>query len=77
MLLKLDQAQEFRPRLGILPEATQHAGGHRLTVDLLHTPHDHAHVGGLDHHAHAHRVDRLLHRRGYLPGHPLLNLQPP
>ncbi len=39
---------ELTPGLRIFPEGPQPAGGDRLAVDLLHPPHDHAGVHGLN-----------------------------
>lgn len=43
-LLGVHQVEELLARLGVIPEHSQHGGGDRLAVDLLHTSHHHAHV---------------------------------
>ena len=74
-LSQFDQLQELAPCFGVVFELSEHAGGDRLGVDLLDPSHDHAHVGGLDDHAHTRRVHRLHHGLSNLASQPLLNLK--
>lgn len=43
-LLVVHQIQEFLAGLRIVPEYAQHRRSHCLAVNLLHTPHHHAHM---------------------------------
>src|SRR5579864_7001015 len=47
-LLAADQVEEFRARARVLAEGAEHARGDHLAARLLHTPHLHAEVTGLD-----------------------------
>src|ERR1700722_4617154 len=72
----LHQREELGARV-LLLEDSDHSRGHGRGVLLLHPPHHHAQVPGLDHHAHSLGINRILNGIGDLPCKPLLHLQAP
>src|SRR5579864_136460 len=74
-LLAADQVEEFRARARVLAEGAEHARGDHLAARLLHTPHLHAEVTGLDDDANPPGRERPVERLRDLLRHLLLKLQ--
>jgi hypothetical protein len=71
----LDQLDELGARHRAVAEGAEHVGGDGLRVLLLHPPHQHAEMHGLDHDADPARGERVVDRLRDLCGEALLHLE--